>query len=159
MAARGARRHPSRRRLPGSTVTLGRVIVSDYPNTQPFGPHGPQAPANSVMPNPTAPGSQGMTGSAPDFSAPHGGYAPGDGRYVAGPKSMVKAILLSVFLGPFGVVYSTFGTRQYRWAVLWLGGSVLLMFAIGLPLAPILGVSVVWSVLAVRSHNKGFSNG
>ena len=133
--------------------------MSDYPSTQPFGPHGPQVPANSVMPNPTAQGSQQMLGGGADFSAPRGAYATSGGGYVAGPKSMVKAIVLSVLLGPFGVIYSTFGTRQYRWAVLWLGGSVLLMFAIGLPLAPIIGLSVIWSFFAVRSHNKGFGNG
>jgi hypothetical protein len=137
---------------------LHGVSMSDYPNTQPFGPHGPQVPANSVMPNPTAQGSQSMIGGGSDYAAPRGAYASGGGRYVLGPKSMVKAIILSILVAPFGVVYATFGTRQFRWAVLWLGGSVLLMFAIGLPLAPIIGVSVVWSVLAVRANNRQFGN-
>jgi hypothetical protein len=131
--------------------------VSDYPNTQPFGPHGPQVPANSVTPNPTAQTPQSFPSGAPEYSAQGGGYASGGGGYVAaGRKSMVKAIALSAFLGPFGVIYATFGTRQYRWAVVWLIGSVMLMFALGLPLAPILAVSVIWSFLAVRTHNKQF---
>lgn len=100
-----------------------------------------------------------MLGGSLDYAEPRGAYASGGGRHVLGPKSMVKAIILSIVVAPFGVVYATFGTRQFRWAVLWLGGSVLLMFAIGLPLAPIIGVSVVWSVLAVRANNKSFGNG
>jgi hypothetical protein len=131
--------------------------MSEYPSTQPFGPHAPQVPAHSVTPNPTAQTPQSMSGGTPDYGAQRGDYAPGGGRYLAGPKSIGKAIALSVFLGPFGVIYATFGTRQDRWAFAWLVGSVMLMFAIGLPLAPIIVVSVIWSVLAVRSHNRQFS--
>lgn len=127
--------------------------MSEYPSTQPFGPHGPQVPAHTVTPNPTAQTQQSVPGSAPDYSPQRGEYAPGGGEYVARPKSMAKAVVLSILLGPFGVIYATFGTRQYRWAVAWLIGSVVLMFAVGLPLAPILAVSVIWSVVAVRSHN------
>jgi hypothetical protein len=130
--------------------------MSDYPSTSPFGPHGPQVPAHSVTPNPTAQTPQSVPGAAPDYSMPRSGYAAAGGSYVPGRKSMAKAVLLSVFLGPFGVLYATFGTRQFRWAVVWLIGSVMLMFAAGLPLAPILVVSVIWSVLGVRSHNAQF---
>jgi hypothetical protein len=131
--------------------------MSDYPSTQPFGPHGPQVPAHSVTPNPTAQTPQSISGGAPDYGGPRGANAPSGGGYVAGRKSMAKAIALSVFFGPFGVIYATFGTRQYRWAFAWLVGSVMLMFAIGLRLAAIIAVSVIWSVLAVRSHNRQFN--
>jgi hypothetical protein len=80
----------------------------------------------------------------------------GGGTYVLGRKSMLIAVLLSLFLGPIGVVYATFGTRGQRWAFVWLVLSVMLMFAVGLSLAPILLISVPWSVLAVRGINKQF---
>ena len=131
--------------------------MSEYPSTQPFGPHGPQVSAHSVTPNPTAQTSQSVSGGTPDYGVQRGAYAPGGGQYVAGPKSIGKAIALSVFFGPFGVIYATFGTRQYRWAFAWLVGSVMLMFAIGLRLAVVIAVSVSWSVLAVRSHNRQFN--
>jgi hypothetical protein len=137
--------------------------MSDYPSTSPFGPHGPQVPANSVTPNPTAytpptipsPISFGQPAAPTGYPGPYAGTG---GTVAAGPrrKSMVLAIILSVCLGPFGLIYSAM-SRQYMSTLFFMGGSVLAMLWLKIPWSPFVIISVIWSVIAVNSYNNSLT--
>lgn len=136
--------------------------MSEYPDTSPWGPHGPQVPAHSVTPNPTAPSPISGPGPTP-FGQPDSqpGYPGGGTDRLAGPvglKSMKLAVILSAFFGPLGLIYAMWGTPSTIPAMLFIGASVLVAVwypSIPWVLYPI--ISVVYSVRIVRSWNKQFA--
>jgi hypothetical protein len=83
--------------------------------TYPWGPHGPQSGPNQVTPNPTPAYVPPAWPSAPAPFPSYGGQPAygggGGGGYVGtgGPrgKSYLLAILLSMFFGPFGLLYAS----------------------------------------------------
>jgi hypothetical protein len=94
--------------------------MSEYPNTSPWGPHGPQLPAHSVTPNPTA--------STPDpassWSNPSPSYDPNTMAYggpvdgCGGPRnrSIILAVVLPLLFGPLGLLYAI----RPKWLILYL---------------------------------------
>jgi hypothetical protein len=68
---------------------------------------------------------------------------------------MAVAVILLLCFAPLGVWYATFGGRQSLIGMLFTGGAVLaLVWAPGATWMPIILISVIWSVLAVRAHNR-----
>jgi len=142
--------------------------MADYPSTSPWGPHGPQVPAHSVTPNPTAQ----STWSQPSFGGaaqpnyyPTGGYGGRAGAPVyGGPPSPPKlrrywvGWLLSLLFGPLALF-------MYMKTLKQIIGAGLLMLA---PFAAMAGQSaaagalwllttaaaLVWTTLSVRSNNR-----
>ncbi|HTS87300.1 MAG TPA: hypothetical protein VMG41_02315 [Gemmatimonadales bacterium] len=135
-----------------------------YPNTSPWGPHGPQVPAHSVTPNPTpstppyipsapspAPTSFHATSPSGQSGGPHPTVAGGPPR----PKSTALAVILTLCFGPFGTWYATLGTPQSLLSMFWAAAVVLiLVWNSHATLFPFMVISLVWSVLAVRSYNR-----
>ena len=134
-----------------------------YPSSSPWGPHGPQVPSNSVTPNPTAPSAPYVPSpSAPapvDYGTPRG---PGGGSASTysgpgappSPKSVVVAALLSLFIAPAGVFYATYRSRQFLPGMIYSGIATVLMVTRATLAIPIIVISLIWSVGAVRSYNR-----
>lgn len=131
-----------------------------YPSSSPWGPHGPQVPAHSVTPNPTPPSSPYVPGaSAPapvDYGAGRGG---GASVVAAGPapwplrKSVVAAVLLSLFMGPASVFYATYGARQFLSGMIYTGIAIVLLVMRPVLWIPVVVISLIWSVRAVKTFN------
>ena len=77
---------------------------------------------------------------------------------VVGNKSMAAGILLALFFGPLGLFYSSVAgglTLLIGGGLLAIVGGVLTGGLGFIPILIILGLaSVIWSAVAVNSHNK-----
>ena len=64
------------------------------------------------------------------------------------PKNVRTAVLLALFLGPLGLMYTSVGAGLFMLFVL----IVLGLFTVGLGIVPVWGLCVVWAYLAA-SHS------
>jgi hypothetical protein len=104
--------------------------MSFYPETSPWGPHGPQVPPNTVAPHPSAsttPESSGP-GLAPAYTVP----APSQSTFGSGfggvplesrRKSYIAGIFLCLLFGPFGILFA-YPLKPYVLNVLAMIGAV-----------------------------------
>lgn len=105
--------------------------------TYPWGPHGPQAGAHDVTPNPTPAyvpppsdfGGDSDWGTPAPSTGGGGGYSGGGGGGYAGPtgphlKSKVLAVILALILGPLGLLYAS-----------WRGALLIFTVMLGYPVA------------------------
>jgi len=135
-----------------------------YPSSSPWGPHGPQVPAHSVTPNPTPASAPYVpTPSAPapvDYGTGRGDYRGGSSSSASGPaapprpKSVVVAVILSVLFAPAAIWYASFGTRQFISGMLFTGIAIILMVARPTLGIPLIVISLIWSVSAVKRFNR-----
>ena len=66
------------------------------------------------------------------------------------PKSVGIAVLLALFLGPLGMLYSTIKGAIIMFFVCLIGGFITL----GLGLVILLPICAVWAYMATNSYNK-----
>ena len=83
-----------------------------------------------------------MTVAVPDFPTDH----PKPPRQ---PKDVRTAVLLALFLGPLGLMYVSVGAGLFMLFLL----IVLGLFTVGIGIAPVWGLSVLWAYLAA-SHSR-----
>jgi hypothetical protein len=69
-------------------------------------------------------------------------------------KSVGLAILLTVLLGPLGMLYATIGGA----VVMILVSAVLGVLTFGLSVLFTWPISIIWSILAVNSYNRRLLN-
>ena len=66
---------------------------------------------------------------------------------------MVAAVLLSLFMGPAAVFYATYGARQFLSGMFYTGISIILLVTRPGLWIPIVVISLIWSVRAVKTFN------
>lgn len=69
-------------------------------------------------------------------------------------KSLVASILLTLFFGPLGLIYSSVSG-----GIIMIIVSILLsIFTLGLGLLVSFPISIIWGILATNAHNAKISN-
>jgi len=147
----------------------------------PWGPHGPQSGPNQVTPNPTpayvppppmeSPGSFGVPAPA-SYGGGGGGVVGYQGTYTPGPKHYWLALPLTFFLGPLGLFYASKKGALLLLVLFFAGPYLLASYGPSLGIFPrhpqfalqraminqmwslCVVLSMIWSVVAVRLHNK-----
>jgi hypothetical protein len=69
-------------------------------------------------------------------------------------KSLVVAILLSVFLGPIGLFYTSVVGAIIMLIITAIIGFLTFGFGLFIPYI----ICIIWAIIAVNSHNKNINN-
>lgn|SRR5574344_2509528 len=104
---------------------------------------GPAAAETEETTDQTAATTDAATGQAPQQAGPQVIIA-------KSPKSVGVAVLLALFLGPLGMLYSTIKGAIIMFFVCLIGGFITLGFG----LVILLPICAVWAYMATNSYNK-----